>query len=154
MPSPSGQYGHVVRVAVLFAAAFLTFLLVRSLLVPSDFGRYGFYRAGALGDIAARPVAFAGETACVACHAKTFEERHDTRHASLHCEACHGPLEAHARTPDVKPAALDPKQPCIQCHARIAGRPAFVPQVVVADHSGDAECTACHNPHTPKIQSQ
>src|SRR5690348_13362579 len=106
MPGPFGHYGHVVRVAVLFAAALLSFLFIRSWLVPPDFGRLGFYRAGALDDIAARPVAFAGEATCAACHAKIFEERQGTRHASLRCEACHGPSDAHALKADVTLAAL------------------------------------------------
>ena len=39
------------------------------LLVPSDFGVYGFYRAGALNDVKARPIAYAGRAACEECHA-------------------------------------------------------------------------------------
>lgn len=154
MPSPFGHYGHVARVAGLFAVALLGFLLVRALLVPSDFGRYGFYRGGALADIRARSVDFGGEASCVPCHAKVFDERKGTRHAGVHCEACHGPLAAHAHTPSVTATALDPRKPCIQCHAKIAGRPRLVPQVVVADHSGDAECAVCHQPHSPKIVTQ
>jgi hypothetical protein len=154
MPSPFGHYGHVARVAGLFAAALFVFLLVRAFLVPADFGRYGFYRAGALDDIRARPADFGGEASCKPCHAKTFDERKDTRHAKVHCEACHGPLQAHVIDPKIKPASIDLKQPCIQCHTKLAGRPSFVPQVVVADHSGDAECGVCHQPHSPKIQSQ
>jgi hypothetical protein len=32
------------------------------------------------------------------------------------------------------------------------GRPLTFPQVDVAEHSGDALCTDCHTPHSPRIQ--
>ncbi|WP_435628119.1 c-type cytochrome [Candidatus Ferrigenium straubiae] len=46
---------------------------------------------------------------------------------------------------------------CTNCHEKIAGRPlrgrdeGGVPQVVVDGHGGKAQCTSCHNPHSPRI---
>ena len=37
--------GHLFRVAAVFLVGFVAFLVLRSLLVPRSFGRYGHYRA-------------------------------------------------------------------------------------------------------------
>jgi hypothetical protein len=143
----------VFRVVALFAGGFLLFLLVRSALVPPDFGVYGFYRAGALADNRARPVAYAGQMACVDCHSEVIETRKAGRHATIACEACHGPLARHAAGNfDPKPTRLDPRQLCLQCHARSAGKPASFPQMVAVDHSPEGACATCHQPHRPKIE--
>ena len=69
------EAAHLIRLAALFAAGVLLFLFVRQMMVPAGFGRYGHFRAGALEDIRARPIAFAGRAACEACH--------DDKHLSL-----------------------------------------------------------------------
>ena len=142
---------HVVRMAGLFVGGFTIFLIVRSLLVPSDFGVYGFYRAGALDTARAAPVQHAGEAACVDCHTEVVDLRKEARHAPVRCEACHGPLARHAAEPfDVKPATLDPRLLCLQCHTSGPGKYATFPQIVPADHGPDQPCTDCHKPHRPK----
>lgn len=40
---------------------------------------------------------------------------------------------------------------CMNCHEKMPGRPKTQPQVVVNTHAGDELCTACHNPHSTKI---
>jgi len=151
-PVPDRHYGHVVRVFGLFAGGFVAFMVVRGFLIPSDFGVYGFYRAGALADVRARSPLYAGEPACVDCHTDVVELRAQARHKVVRCEACHGPLATHA-TGDltVKPRALNPRQLCLTCHIAGTGKPAGFPQVVPADHSGDGPCTECHKPHRPKV---
>jgi cytochrome c7-like protein len=147
------HYDHVLRVAAVFGLGFLGFLVVRALLVPSDFGVYGFFRAGALNDVRAASVSYAGEGACVDCHGAVIDERRPSKHAQVRCEACHGPLVKHtAGEMDTPPPKPDSRKLCPTCHAKTAGRPDWFPQVIVADHAGDAECTACHKPHSPKIQ--
>jgi predicted CXXCH cytochrome family protein len=147
------HYEHVLRVAGLLATGLVVFIIVRGALVPSDFGVYGFYRAGTLEDIKAQTPAFAGHDACEPCHTPVFDLRKTARHANLNCEACHGPAAKHAENPlEVKPKTLDGRTLCLTCHTKLPGKPAFMPQIVPADHAGDAECTACHQPHHPKIQ--
>jgi hypothetical protein len=143
---------HVLRVALLFAFGFLTFILVRWALVPRDFGLYGFYRAGALTDIAALPRHYAGQGACADCHGDVVEARAANSHKNVHCEACHGPLGRHAAGEfEVKPINLNPRTLCLTCHTQSAGKPATFPQIAPADHGGDGPCTDCHHPHAPKI---
>ena len=145
------HYGHVVRVLGLFAAGFVAFLVVRGFLIPSDFGVYGFYRAGALVDARARAPLYAGEPVCADCHSDVVELRAQARHKIVRCEACHGPLPIHA-TGDlsIKPRALNPRQLCLTCHIAGTGKPAAFPQIGL-DHAGDGPCTECHKPHRPKV---
>jgi hypothetical protein len=143
---------HVYRVAAVFAFGFLTFLVVRHLLVPADFGVYGFYRAGALDDARARPISYAGQDRCASCHWPVFEARTQARHATIPCESCHGPLAGHAVDPSVKPATLDPRPLCLNCHTKMEGKWPGFPQVDPAEHNDGIPCSVCHQPHSPKIR--
>jgi hypothetical protein len=148
-----GHFGHVARVAALFGGGFTVFLVVRWALIPPDFGAYGFYRAGALTDIRAQPIVYAGEAPCLDCHGDVAEIRLSARHARIKCEACHGPLTRHATGDvEVKPRALNPRLLCLQCHTQSAGKPEGFPQIVASDHGADVACTDCHRPHRPKIE--
>lgn len=46
---------------------------------------------------------------------------------------------------------------CTNCHEKTVGRPlrgkdaGGVPQVVIDGHGGTAQCTSCHNPHSPRV---
>ena len=152
MRSPFGHYEHLVRVAVLFGAAVLVFILVQGFLVPDDFGTYGHYRAGALDDNRNRPFVHAGRAACVECHSDVPESAAGGGHAAIRCEACHGPLARHAEDPAVEPGRPDAATLCARCHAAIAARPAGFPQVDVADHSAGEVCLTCHTAHNPGME--
>src|SRR5262245_38330521 len=52
---------HLFRLAALFAAGLFVFGIARAELVPASFGTLGHYRANAIDDIRARPVAYAGQ---------------------------------------------------------------------------------------------
>ncbi len=142
--------GHLVRVAGLFLAGVLAFLVLQAFLVPEGFGALGHYRAGAIEENRVRPVAFAGRAACVECHSDVPDAMKGGRHAGVHCEACHGPLAGHAGDPAEKKAVRpDSKALCARCHAANVARPARFPQVEVADHMGEEACTTCHVAHQP-----
>jgi len=143
---------HLVRMAVLFAAGVVFFIAFRAWMVPADFGVYGHYRAGALDDVRARPVRYAGRAACEDCHADVVAARQGSRHARIGCEACHGPLVAHVQAGgDKKPALPDSRVLCPRCHYASPWKPKTFPQVVVAEHSPEGPCIACHKPHAPKM---
>ena len=82
--------GHLFRLAGVFLAGILLFLVIRRFLVPKSFGEYGHYRGNALSEIAARPINFAGHDTCETCHADVLEKKKDGKHAHVNCEACHG----------------------------------------------------------------
>lgn len=145
-----GHREHLVRVAGLFLAGVVCFVVLQALLIPEGFGRYGHYRAGALDDARTRPVSFAGRAKCVECHADAAEAAKGGGHAAVRCEACHGPLAAHAEDPTqhkaVKP---DPGVLCVRCHQSNVARPASFPQKDRTEHAGDELCTSCHVAHHP-----
>ena len=143
---------HLFRMAVLFLGGTLLFIILRAIMVPSDFGVYGHYRAGALDDNRTVPLQYAGRAVCADCHPDVIEARAGGRHERIGCEACHGALAAHAEgRMEEKPARPDPRATCLQCHERNVARPAWLPQIVTADHSPEGACTACHVAHSPGL---
>jgi len=143
---------HLSRVVLLLALGLMVFLLVRSAVIPAEFGKYGHFRPGALDDIRARPVKFAGREACETCHSDQVEAKSKGKHANIGCEACHGALAKHAEDP----ASVVPELPktevlCAKCHEANAAKPKGFPQVVTAEHSSGMPCNTCHKPHNPKI---
>ena len=150
MARPFGHGEHLLRVAGLFAAALLLFLLARALFVPDDFGVYGHYRAGALADNRARPLVHAGRAACAGCHAERQAELGKGKHAGVGCESCHGPLAAHAAEPKAHKAARpDGRLLCLTCHRFNVGRPGTFSQVDPREHAPEGACTDCHSAHDP-----
>ena len=145
---------HLVRLAVVMAIALVAFVILRTAVVPHSFGQYGHYRGDAIGEIAARTVAFAGHETCEGCHTDIVDKKKTGKHAKIACEACHGALAAHADDPSVTPVKLDTGVLCARCHEANSAKPKWFPQVVTADHSAGLPCDTCHQPHAPKIESE
>ncbi len=144
--------GHLFRLAAVFVIGILAFLVIRGFLVPQSFGEYGHYRGNAIREMAARPMNYAGHQTCETCHTEVLDKKKDGRHAHVNCEACHGPLAAHADDPAaVQPAKLDTTLLCPRCHEANAAKPKTFPQVASADHSNGLACDTCHQPHSPAI---
>jgi len=143
---------HLVRMAGLFAVGVGAFLAFRAVMVPPGFGTLGHFRPGALDDARASPMHYAGHAACEECHTDVVEARKGSRHARIGCEACHGPLMAHVEAAGgQKPSRPDSRVLCSRCHRASPWKPTTYPQVVVAEHSPEGPCTACHKPHAPKM---
>jgi len=161
--------GHLFRFAGLFVLAFLIFLVVRHFIVPKSFGEYGHYRGAAIGEIAARPVKFAGHETCEACHSDVADKKKTGKHAHVNCEACHGALAGHvnhmmgtdsqlptqvAADPSLeKPVLPDTAVLCARCHMASAAKPKDFPQVDPANHYPGSPCKTCHQPHSPGIDA-
>jgi hypothetical protein len=151
MTGPFREAGHLVRLVGLLAIGLAIFLIVRAAVVPPGFGQYGHYRPGALKEIAARPINYAGAGDCALCHEDIAKSRQGSRHERIHCEACHGPLARHVDTPsDYKPKLPEVTPLCVRCHEADAAKPKGFPQVATREHSGGEPCGTCHNPHHPK----
>jgi len=146
---------HLIRLAVVIVIAVLAFVVLRAAVVPRSFGQYGHYRGAAIGEAAARPIAFAGGDVCEGCHTDVAEQKKQGKHVVVACEACHGALARHADDPvSVMPAKLDTLVLCARCHEANSAKPKSFPQVVTADHSGGIACDTCHQPHKPKIEDE
>ncbi len=143
---------HLLRLAAVFIVVFLFFLLVRTQLVPKSFGQYGHYRGNALQEIAARPVKYAGHNACADCHDEVVKTKAAGKHATVNCEACHGPLQKHVEDPaGVVPELPDTGVLCARCHEANLAKPKAFPQVVSEEHSTGQKCKTCHQPHSPLL---
>jgi Cytochrome c7 and related cytochrome c len=144
--------GHLIRPALVLLAGLALFMVVRGAVAPKGFGKYGHYRPQYLEIARAKPIRYAGQDVCASCHDAEATMRAAGRHAKVACEACHGPLAAHADDP----SALKPKLPevatlCARCHEKDPAKPKTFPQVVTADHSGGMACNDCHKPHNPHL---
>ena len=146
--------GHLFRFAGLFVLAFLIFLVVRHYIVPKSFGQYGHYRGASIGEIAARPVKFAGHETCETCHSDEAAKKSSGKHAHVNCEACHGALANHADDPGtVTPVLPDMAVLCVRCHTASAAKPKGFPQIDPASHYQGTPCKTCHSPHSPGIDA-
>jgi uncharacterized CHY-type Zn-finger protein len=143
---------HLVRLAALFLGFVLMFAIVRAEFVPVSFGTLGHYRANAIDDVRARPIVHAGQAACAECHTDVVGLRAQSRHKSIACESCHGPLARHADGSDEQKPARPVATPlCIHCHAANTGKSHRYPTVDIKDHAGGQSCVTCHKPHNPAI---
>lgn len=143
---------HLLRPALILLAGVGVFLVVRSAVIPKNFGEYGHYRPAALDLVRSHPIAYAGHQTCGVCHQDEAKVHDAGMHAHVNCEACHGPLADHAQDP----ASHVPKLPvvadlCRTCHEKDAAKPANFPQVATAEHSGGVACDTCHQPHSPHL---
>lgn len=146
------NWAHLIRPAVVLLAGLALFLVIRTAVIPKAFGQYGHYRPGALDLVRSHPIAFAGQDTCVMCHDDEAKMRASGRHAHVACEACHGPLAEHASDPSAHvPQLPDVANICRRCHEKDADKPKNFPQVATVEHSGDALCNTCHQPHNPHL---
>lgn len=148
------DFEHLVRLAGLFAAGVLFFVVARAELVPADFGKYGHYRAGAIADVAARPMAYAGRARCTECHEDEVNEAAPAKHKVISCETCHGALLKHADDPAVDVPRADGQLLCLRCHAANTGKPSHQPTVIAKEHSDEDTCVSCHKPHDPRMDQE
>jgi hypothetical protein len=141
---------QIIPLVILFAAALGGLLLIRHLLVPESFGKYGHYRANAIDDIRAIPASYAGYQLCADCHEDQYNAKQSSYHRGLSCEVCHGPALKHANDPE----SATPKVPrgrdyCVLCHAYEMSRPSGFPQILPNNHNPGKSCMTCHDPHAP-----
>ena len=147
------DFEHLLRLVAIFVVGFALFIVVRAMLVPDDFGVYGHFRSGALDDNRQRPLAHAGVAACSDCHDDVVTSRAGGGHEKVRCEACHGPLAAHADDPSAQaPELPDPGTVCLRCHLPAMAKPATFPQVDPAEHADNEPCDTCHLPHSPRLE--
>lgn len=136
--------------AIIFAAALVGLILIRYLLVPPTFGKYGHYRANAVDDVAALPIVYAGVEVCRDCHDDIYELKMNSNHRGVSCEVCHGPAAGHVEAPDeITPDAPRGRTLCPLCHDFDGARPTGFPQILADRHNPGKPCMTCHEPHNP-----
>lgn len=140
--------------AIIFVAVIL---LVRWILVPSDFGvheqgyMYGWHRKGNEADWMKVSVKYRTSAFCGKCHEDKFSDIKESPHATIMCENCHGPALNHPKDPQTLNIDRS-RQLCVRCHFKLpykkSGR-SNIKGIDPATHHPEAECVLCHYPHNP-----
>ena len=140
---------QIFRLVLLTFAIVVSYLAARTLLTPSSFREFGFYRGAALAEHAKLPPVFAGKEACGERHPEILEKLVKGSHKTLGCEGCHGVVSRdHLDDPDSemeKPTGAT----CLGCHEFNPSRPAWFLQIDVEDHYPEDDCIECHLAHEP-----
>jgi cytochrome c553 len=162
---------HIARLVILMALFVAAGYGAKWFFTVGSFYEYGHYRGDSVAEIAADKPKYKGTAYCESCHAEQFAQWSGGAHHRadagkvVKCEVCHGAagerddrgLFTASATGAEHPQNLkltipgDARKLCTLCHERITGRPAQQPQIVVADHAGDRQCTVCHNAHSPRL---
>lgn len=133
--------------AIMLAIPFIA----RALLIPSDFGKYGHYRASAVEEVASQEIKYAGREACAECHDEVVEVKTGGYHRNLACEVCHGPAALHIEDQEAVELRVPRERGyCPLCHEYLPSRPTGFPQIVAASHNPLKACVGCHDPHDPR----
>ena len=162
---------HAARLILLLAAFGVVAYAAKAFFTTDSFYLYGHYRGDSVAEIASGKPKYKGQAFCEPCHAERYAEWSKGVHNStainkvVKCEVCHGAagsrdvrgmFEYSATGPD-HPNGLklivptDTRRLCALCHEKMPARPVEQRQIVVADHAGTQQCTACHNPHSPRV---
>lgn len=162
---------HIARLLLLIAVVGVAIISAKVYFTDESYGRYGSYRGDSVAELAADEPIYKGPEYCQSCHGARLTEWSAGVHKVVTCETCHGAALGH---PDVKPLTpaakdvhslivagrrayvkvavpADTVKLCTLCHEKMPGRPAAQPQIEVSSHAGTQSCTACHNPHSPKL---
>lgn len=160
---------HLQILAVLILAAGGGAFVLRSQLVPSDFGQQGPYRAAALAEEKALPHTFSSDASCLKCHQSVHDERKESPHVAVRCMQCHGNGRDHialaekaltAPETTIPPASawdgdfltkLDlyvtkDRAMCLSCHQKVVGMPASFRSIEVAKHLEEQGATDAASP--------
>jgi hypothetical protein len=168
--------GHFARLVGLLAFAVVGFLVLRSQLVPKDFGVTGRFRQSALKDAQAREPRHIGSAACGECHDEIANAWAAGKHKTPQCENCHGPGLMHTKTVAEESTSAYPDKilknklalrpvtgitECKWCHLKTFERPSALKSIAnVEAHivknkgtfTATSKCTDCHNPHTTVVK--
>jgi len=141
---------QIKRLTVVFILVITLFLFIRPFFIPSDFGKYGHYRASAVDEIASLDIQYAGHVMCYDCHDDVTDLKQTGFHKNVSCEVCHGPAIQHIEADDFELLVPRDRGHCPLCHEYLPSRPTGFPQIISASHNPMEACITCHDPHDPK----
>ena len=141
---------QVNRLAIVLAILVGATLLIRFVIIPRSLVSTDLHWAETTQRELAKPVRFAGASACQDCHEDVATKKAKGFHKNVLCESCHGPAIKHAEDPGaVKPPAPRDRKFCPVCHAYDPSRPTGFPQINPTAHNPLKACISCHKPHDP-----
>jgi len=148
---------HIIRLLIVIGVVVVFLFLIRWLLIPQSFGRYGHYRGDNVGEQMDLPLVHMESFFCKDCHEVQYGDWQDNGHSLVNCEVCHGHWEIHNGRVKTMTAVKN-DDTCMICHQKITGRPEDFSQIVsLALHMEDKEkpeesdlnCLSCHDAHVP-----
>lgn len=162
---------HISRLILLIVTLGAAAYAAKVYFTADSFYLYGHYRGNSVAEIASEKPKFKGSDYCRTCHAERYAEWSKGVHHSVdlgkavQCEVCHGAAGGrdtggrfeHVATGVDHPTSgklavpADSTKLCPICHEKTPGRPVEQRQIVIAEHAGTQQCTACHNAHSPKV---
>lgn len=151
---------HVLRPLWVALAGVAMVLLVRALVVPSDFGvhgenfTYGYHRKSNIEEWKAFPLKYRGRKMCKECHADKVGQNATSKHCIIECENCHGPAIDHPDKPE-KLTIDRSRGLCLRCHAALpypGSQRSSIAAISAEGHNPQLECSSCHNPHHPNLE--
>lgn len=156
MTNPSSR-SHLYRLGMVLGAAFILFLVIKSLATPASWNYESWYRGDALSDMASEPLAHGGNESCVYCHQDAVKRVKKLRHKRLSCEGCHGALADHVRDGEKIADAIvitESRWQCLNCHSQLISKPKGFPQFTMevnkhAELEEKTVCLNCHDAHDP-----
>ncbi len=134
-------------------------LLVRPLIVPSDFGigergfMYSYHRLSNEDEWKAFKVKYQSKEYCKDCHEDKYNANMASKHKIIQCENCHGPAIDHPENPE-KLVIDKSRELCIRCHSRLpypSSLRANLKGIDPSEHNVEYECSTCHDPHSPDL---
>ncbi|MEK6645666.1 MAG: hypothetical protein AABY84_03205 [Candidatus Firestonebacteria bacterium] len=150
------DFKHLTRLAVVAIVFLGVGLVVKTLLVPESFGRFGHYRGDSVQENMEIPIKYMGHYVCKECHESIYNTKTNSKHKGVNCETCHGPgvnhivevKKIHRETIKsiIRPTS---KESCILCHSINTVRRKDFPQVDIKKHNTEEKCVSCHDPHDP-----
>ncbi|MGO9611974.1 MAG: cytochrome c3 family protein [Dissulfurispiraceae bacterium] len=153
---------HVFRPLVIVIALVALAVTARFFIVPKDFGigdrgyMYSWHRNSNEDEWKAFPVKYNFKSQdCSDCHSDNYSSIMKSPHAVIKCENCHGPALNHPSEP-AKLQIDKSRALCLRCHYPLpyptSGR-SKIKGIDPSTHNPDIECSACHNPHKPSLES-
>jgi len=148
---------HVWRPLFVALGIVALILMVRTVLVPSDFGiheqgyMYGMHRKSNEAEWKSVKVKYQGSDACKECHERNYKDIKESPHMDISCENCHGPILGHPKDP-VGLTIDRSRQLCLRCHLKLpykASDRGGLKGINPDTHNPEAECILCHYPHNP-----
>jgi cytochrome c5 len=160
---------HLIRGGFLALIVIIGFTVIRNIVVPDSFGKYGYYRAEAVTDEMSKEPLYQGADTCKKCHEPRHKEWSSGKHGTVNCEDCHGAAKEHVtKTVSATDMVIGKKtitvnrtkELCLQCHLQLSGRPDKSapipqPQIDIEKHlkgKKESNCFKCHNPHYPDMK--
>lgn len=158
---------HIIIVFSIIVFFLAAGLIIRLVMQPKSYGKYGNYRWDANKEIMSKSIINQESRTCGECHNDIYSLHEKDAHYNVPCVDCHGAGNVHVSyyrgdslKGITKVQASLPKEynleGCLFCHRKLKARPSDFPQIDQSEHyqflhvnDMKTKCIECHSPHEP-----